>query len=503
MSVSKVERVQTIGSYGAVLRRRWPILATVIPAAILIAVFTAYTLPTLYQSSATILLEPSSIPPELVKTTVVSYADQQIEIVQRTVMTTDRLLEVVKKIDPYPNEPELSDRDKARMIVGDTSVQKVDPVTFEPLAMSAAFSIFYNNPDPKIAAEVTQDIAELFLTYNQKTRTAAAQAAYDFLSQKAEQLSIQIRELENKISEFKAKYGDALPDSRARNEGSLDRLQREVESTEAQIRVIEQQESLLKLQLAQVSPNLAATGTDVYAQLAALRAELAAAQQKYTPDHPDVKRLTRSIEALAAQAKSGGGSTIAPDNPEYLRIASELDTTRRNLAALRSSVQRSRSQVADYELRLSRAPTVERDYVQLERDREITRAQFSDIQTKLREAEIAKSLESESKGERYTVIRAASVPKSPFSPNRLGLLMLGILIGGALAIGIVLFRESADPTVRSIDDVTDVSNLPLIGAIPTLWTDADRRRQRLVWASVSGVYAIAIVGVAISVLGAS
>jgi polysaccharide chain length determinant protein (PEP-CTERM system associated) len=498
-----IERVQTLGSYGAIVRRRWPILVAVIPPAILLAVFLAYTLPATYQSSATILLEPSSIPPELVKTTVVSYADQQIEIVQRTVMTTDRLTPVVAKIDPYPDEPGLSARDKARKIIGDTSLQKVDPVTLEPLVMSSAFSIFYDNPDPQIAAKITGEIAELFLTYNRETRTAAAKDAHDFLAQRAKQLDEQIREIDNKISDFKAKYGDALPESRLRNEGAVDRGQREIDSTEAQIRIVEQQESLLKLQLSQTSPNLAATGTDIYTQLAQLRAELAAAQQKYTPDHPDVKRLTRAIEALAAQARLGTGEIVRADNPEYLRVASELDATRRNLAALRASVQRARSQIADYELRLSRAPTVERDYVQLERDKEATRVQFADIQAKLREAEIAQSLESESKGERYTLIRSPGVPSKPFSPNRLGILMLGVLLGSVAAIAIVIIRESSDPTVRNVDDITDLSDLPLIGAIPTLITNADRRRQRLIWGSVGGIYVLATVGVALSVIGAA
>ena len=63
-------------------------LLTIIPAALLLAVYLAYALPPSYRSSATILLEPSSIPTELVQTTVTSYADQQIELVSRRVLTT-------------------------------------------------------------------------------------------------------------------------------------------------------------------------------------------------------------------------------------------------------------------------------------------------------------------------------------------------------------------------------------------------------------------------------
>jgi len=489
-----------MGDYVAILRRRWVILATIIPSAILAAVFFAYNLPAIYESSATILLEPSSIPPELVKTTVVSYADQQIELVQRTVMTTDRMEPVVKEFDPYPNLTDVSTRDKARMVIGDTAIQKVDPVTLEPLMVSAAFSIIYSNPNPEIAAQVAQRLADLFLTYNKETRTAAAQDAYKFLLAKSNQLNVQIVELEQKISVFKAKYGDALPESRTRNEGSLERSQRDVDAADTQIRILEQQESLLKLQLSQISPTLVATGTDVYTQLTQLRAELAAAKQKYTPDHPDVKRLTRAIDALAEQAKLGNSANIRPDNPEYMRAASELEATHRNLEALRATAARARAQMADYERRITQSPTVERDYVQMERDRTIAQQQFAEIQSKLREAEIAQSLESESKGERYTQIRTPGVPTKPSSPNRLGVILLGVILGGGFAVGFAAIRESSDPSVRSLNDLVDIADTPLIGVVPKLMNRFDRRRQRLLWGSVASIYTVAAVLVAISVV---
>lgn len=499
-AVNPVQRIATMGDYVAILRRRWVYLATIIPAAILIAVFFAFNLPAIYESSATILLEPSSIPQELVKTTVVSYADQQIELVQRTVMTTSRLEPIVKEFDPYPNLTDISARDKARMIIGDTAIQKVDPVTLEPLMESSAFSIIYSNPDPQIAATVAQRLADMFLTYNRETRTAAAGDAYKFLLVKSNQLNAQIVDLEQKISVFKSKYGDALPENRTRNEGSLERSQRDVDASDTQIRILEQQESLLKLQLGQISPTLVATGTDVYTQLGQLRAELAAANQKYTPDHPDVKRLTRAIDALAAQAKMGNPANVRPDNPEYMRVESELQATHRNLEALRATAARARAQMADYERRITQTPGVERDYVQMERDRTIAQQQFAEIQAKLREAEIAQSLESESKGERYTQIRTPGVPSKPSSPNRLGVMLLGFILGGGLAVALAALRESSDPSVRSLNDLVDLADVPLIGAIPRLLNDADRRRKRLVWGSVAGAYMIATVLVAVSVV---
>ena len=48
------------------------------------------------------MLELSSVPKDIIETTVISYADQQIEIVQGRVMTVESLLRIVHEIDPYP-----------------------------------------------------------------------------------------------------------------------------------------------------------------------------------------------------------------------------------------------------------------------------------------------------------------------------------------------------------------------------------------------------------------
>ena len=58
----------------------------------------AFTLPTLYRSSATILLEPSSIPADMVRTTVTSYADLQIDLVRRAALSS-------RGMEPCPGVP--------------------------------------------------------------------------------------------------------------------------------------------------------------------------------------------------------------------------------------------------------------------------------------------------------------------------------------------------------------------------------------------------------------
>ena len=86
--------------------------------------------------------------------------------------------------------------------------------------------------------------------------------------------------------------------------------------------MLEQQESLLCIAAKQISPTIVASGADIPTQLGLLRAELAAAQQKYTADHPDVKRLKLAIAALAAQAKL---RRLAASDSGQSRLPARLD----------------------------------------------------------------------------------------------------------------------------------------------------------------------------------
>lgn len=489
---TQTAKVTTLGQYTGLLRRRWRYVAVISPLVVLIALGFAFLLPAVYSSSATILLEQSSIDSSLVKTTVVSYADQRIELVRRDVMTPAKLEQIVRQNDPYPERTDLSMRDKAILLSEDTSITKVDPVTLQPMAVSSAFSIKYSNRSPRVAATVAQELADMFLTANRETRTAQAADTYRFMLAKSNELEGQIRQVDQRLAEFKSRYGNALPEAMQRNETGLDRSQRELDEARAQIRLVEQQESLLKLQLNQISPTLiTAKGGDIFTQLGLLRAQLAEAQQKYTPDHPDVKRLTRAIDALAAQAKLGNPDNVRPDNPDYLRVSAELTGVRNTLAALRANVTRSQVQIDEYQRWISQTPQIEQGYVQLTREREVLQQQFEQAQSKLRDADLSRSLESEAKGERYTQIRQPGISSQPDSPNRIGIVMLGLLLGFGLGSGVAIVKESSDPTVRSSVDIADITDIPILAAIPNLRAVGARRREYLVWGMVAGAYTLA------------
>jgi len=488
-----------MAGYANLLRRRWIYPATIIPASALIAVFIAFVLPKTFRATGTIMLEPSSIPQEMISTTVrrqedvPEFAQQQLELVRRRVMTPDKLEQLVHEVDPYPGL-NVSAAQKAEQIAENTSVERVDPITLKPLDESTAFSVSYDSPQPRLAAAVADKLVEMYLTYNRATRVEQATATYEFLQSQAKDLESQMVDQEQKLARFKAKYGSALPEMQQHNLLEIDRAQHDLEETQRLTLTAEEKESELQLQLNDLSPSMSAAITDWRKQLAQLQSDLADAQLKYTPQHPEVKRLKRAITELAAQGSAGLQTGAQhPDNPEYLSVKSQLDSVRRQLATMHADEARQRAKISSYEQDLSTQPNVEREYTGLQRDYDNSRARYEDLQTKMKNAALARTMEVQQKGEKFILLQSPKPPRRPYYPNRLGIILLGLLLGCGIAFGCVAAADAADPTVRGTADLQEIMGITAIGAIPTLLNPSDRRRRSLRWASALAVFTVACV----------
>ena len=505
--MSAAESSGSMREYAGLIRRRWHIPALVVPAIVMVGMVAAFILPAKYRATGALMQEGAAVSPDLVrgadsgeKEATLASAER-IELLRRRVMKPASLSDLVKQVDPYPDRSDLSAEEKAALIAENTSLEPVNPVTFERAKGSTAFAVHYLNPDPKVAAEVGKALLNLYVSYNSRVRTEQAAEATRFLREQASQLEESMVGIERKLAQFKSKYGDALPTSEGRNLMGADRSRRDLEDVQRRLLAAEEKESLLRVQISELSPSLASAVGNWRTELTKLKGELALAEQKYTPDHPDVKRLRRAIAELTAKGGlSDREQVTTADNPEYLRVSSQLSAARREVAGLRASEARIRSELYSFEQNLATAPNVEREYIQLNRQYESMQAQYNDLQQKIKSATLTESLEAESKGERFAIIREVAVPRQPFSPNRIGIVLLSILLGGALGVLAAVIAEGSDRTVRSPSDIQAVFGSDPIANIPLLMSVSDKAQQRRKIGSAALLYGAAAVvaGVAIA-----
>jgi succinoglycan biosynthesis transport protein ExoP len=484
-------RPPATNDYWGALRRRSIYVFTIFPAVLFVCVLAAYGLHPEYQATASIMLQPSSVPKDIIESTVISYSDQQIEVVQGQVLTIDTLLKIVQEVDPYPLKKLMSPQEKAQKLLEDTSIERVDPVTLKPQAESNAFSLHYNNPVPEMAVTIDARLAQLFLTYNQKQRTAAAGEAVGFLRKQSDNVMQQMREVDAQLAAMKRQYGDALPDSLARNESMIADAQHQLDTLQQQIFTAQEKESESAMQLSQISPNLITQSGDL-TDVATVRAKLTEAEQRYTPDHPEVKRLKRALETLMAQAgTNASGVAQQANNPQYLMAETELKGARNTLAGLQQLAASRRAKLDQLRALVEATPAAERAVSEILRRKQALQNEYQQTEEKLQSANLAETFESAQGGERFTMLRAPSLPRTPVFPNRLGLLLLGLVLGAALTGIAVAAAESMDQRVRGPKDLPLADTSLLLGSVPFIKNKRDRRWRAIFFSSFAAAYCIA------------
>jgi succinoglycan biosynthesis transport protein ExoP len=404
---------------------------------------------------------------------------------------------------------------------------------------SVAFSISYTDKSPKRAYEIAKELIELYRNENVRARKEIAGDTRAFLDREGNRLETEIAQKAGEIADFKAKNAKSLPDLEKSNLDTMDRTEKDLQDVEREIRTLREQQSLLSSALAQLSPysitldqnnnpilgpqdrlkslqrqyvQLSATygqdwpdvkkvkremealakqvglqGTDRAAlevELEARKQELDGLRERYGKDYPDVLRLQRIVDSLTSVVASTPITTgprvptAPPDNPAYIEKQVQLKGTEVSLEAALQHRNELRAKRADVENRLSLTPEVEREHNALNRDYEELTDQLKKIQQKQREAEVAENLESNSMGQRFTVLNAPNMPFRPVRPNRPAYLLLSFGFALAAGMAVVLAKRFSDTTVRSRRDITQLLEVPPLAVIPSIINDQDLRAMR-------------------------
>jgi uncharacterized protein involved in exopolysaccharide biosynthesis len=309
---------------------------------------------------------------------------------------------------------------------------------------------------------VTADLTQLFLDEDRRSRTENAQQAASFLKDEAQRLQDQISDLESKIATFKVQNAGNLPDARASTSSLLETSQRELELLDAKLAPLESRHAFLQSQL---------SGFGAAAQLAKARGELSAARERFSEIHPDVIRLKQQIADLEAEIKQSGGNAIygaAGADPAYLEMQGEIQRVAGEIGAIRSQRSVLNQKIATYQTRLAQSPEVERAYAALTRDLERATTNYRDIMNKVSSAQLAEELERTQRGERLTLIGAASFPTAPAKPNRPAIILLGLTFALGAGLSIAALAEYLDHRIHGPRDLAAVFKAPPLAIIPEI-----------------------------------
>ncbi len=525
-----------------IVRRRGALLLWVAAVVMLIGVAYAYRSTPLYTSRGVLLAELPSVSQAAVRMVETSPA-ARVSLITGRVMTSANLQEIIAKNGLYPELSDTPAEARGRFIDHlDWSAE--DPQILESLLGTTrpegamAFSVAFTDSSPQVARDVTNDLVALYLAENREVRREQASETIRFLTQEALRLETEIAEREAKLADFKTENAGALPDLANTNLQMLERTARDLDAVEQEIRTLRERQDILNSELSLLSPSATVLNdqgapvlssfdrlkvlqreylqlTSIYSanhpdvqkkrrelealgestglpafdratletELRTYEDQLAAARDRYTPDHPEVVRLERSVEraqqALAAAPRTPTARRMptTPDNPAYIQRESQLRGTTVSLQAAIERREELRTRHAELEKRLHVTPDIDRQYNALSRGLEQLVGQYNDIQGQINAAQITLNLEEDPNSERFTILEQPRIADSPSTPNRLAALLLSLAIAVVLGAAVVAVRERSDQAVRNVQDVVAYLEIPPLVAIPYIENRVDLKRR--------------------------
>ncbi len=460
-------------------RRKWGLLLPA-GAVFLVAVALAFLLPSIYRSTATILIEEQEIPKNIVQTTVTSYAEQRLQNIYQRIISTSRLQKIIDEVHLYPELQGNTTPDQIaasmRQDIGLDFIKAdiIDPRTGRASSANIAFTISYKGRNPEQTQKVTSILTSLFLEDNLREREESASSASLFLLDEANRVKDEVAVVDAKIAAFKEEHVNELPELLQVNIQSLHDVETLRDRLYEQMKSLREHEGYLESQLSSVPRKVQAREKN---RLEELQVQLAGLQTRYSDKYPDVIALKAEIEKLSAETVEETQET--PDNPAYINLAAQLASTKSEIASIESQLKANERKSEKYRGYIQATPRVEETYRVLLNERDNKLRKYNELMQKQMEAQVAQGLEEDQKSERFTVIEPAALPTRPAQPNRLAIMLIGVVLGVGAGVGTAALLEFSDQTIRSAEGLAKVSSFPVLGVIPEILHARERRRATL------------------------
>jgi succinoglycan biosynthesis transport protein ExoP len=318
---------------------------------------------------------------------------------------------------------------------------------------SNVLRISFEHTDPSIAAAVVNTAANNFLDRSYERKTARYADTSNWLDRSTRELKAKVQQAEQAMADYTNKNG--------------------IFTTNGQETLTTDKLTLLHSQATKAEMDRMIKET-LYEEVKQGRV----AQLPENFSDPKMALLKTELQKLEVDA-SELAVRFGPENPKVVEIQQKIKTYKEQIADSRQSIEGKLK--ADFERAV-------RDEAQVKRALERAKAeavvqnqnaiQFNIIKS---EVDTAKTLYTEflSKTKQadlqlaeqqnpMRVIEPAEVPGSPVGPQRFRTILIGLLVSLVGAAGLAFFLEYLDNTVKSVEDIIRIAQLPTLAVIPSI-----------------------------------
>jgi len=330
-----------------------------------------------------------------------------------------------------------------------------DSLSVRPIERTRLLQVTYSDRDPKFASETLNTLFDEYIGMIANQRYEASERATEFLKSQITAVRAEIEDSEKKLSD----YGSAK-----------NILPLTASETPTITRLSEVNKALTNATIDRVSKY------DYYNQLKSGRM----LEVPIVPEGSPVQKL-RDQYATLSQEYARRLGTLRPEYPEMQRRKSEIDSIKETLqveskklidtafadyqAAL-SKEQRLRALLEQLRTEAFKADSNSIVYSSMQIELENKKALLESLSKRRSETDLSSRLRSLEAANIWIVDRA-NFPLSPTSPNNRRNALMGFLIGLVGGVGLAIFIERMNLTIKTSRDVTISTGLPTLGAIPS------------------------------------
>jgi tyrosine-protein kinase Etk/Wzc len=316
--------------------------------------------------------------------------------------------------------------------------------------------IRYEGRDRDIVREVPNVVARRFIARRNDVRTREARSTAEFLEWQIAALNDQLGTAEDELRDYRERFG--VVSIKAEGEAQVSRLaemQAEREMLVVERNALQQVIDGMGLETPTDGPSPYRTllgfptmlrsiaASDLLRSLHEIEAERAKFLDRRTLQDPEVRVLTEQIQAIDAQLRGMATTYLAG-------VSAQITNLDRTLSGFASQLQ----QIPEKELQLAR----------LRRQTAVGEELYSQLQLRLKEAEIMAAVDDPS----VRVVDPAIQPRKPIRPDVPLTVGLAVLFGLVLGVGGAVAREQLDDTVRTRDELQLLAGAPVLGSIPRI-----------------------------------
>ncbi|HYL68926.1 MAG TPA: polysaccharide biosynthesis tyrosine autokinase [Candidatus Limnocylindria bacterium] len=318
---------------------------------------------------------------------------------------------------------------------------------------SRLVEVQFEAEDPQLAAQVVNTHLQSYIEQNFRSKYDATTQASNWLSAELEELRIKVEKSEDaRIAYERQNQIWQIDEKQDITTAKLADLSKAV--TEAQTLMAEKEALYRMAASGNVDALPAARENAVIQDLLKRKTELdisySEATHQYGPNYPKVQRIAAQQKELEEDLANARKTVIES-------VQQEFATAHQRVVLLQEALDKQKAEANDLAEKLVQ-------YHILQHDAQSNKALYDGLLQKLKEAGITAGLRSSN----IRVVDPALAPASPSRPQKARNILLAILVGLVGGVGLALFREYLDNTVKSPDDIEALTGLPSLAVVPSL-----------------------------------